>query len=551
MSTTDLDNGLSRSFRADGNLVQAFVDFSGDRSSLHTNLEYGRRARYGSNVIHGMLPVTLLPLVLAPWAQGAAWNIKQVSARFLKPIPTGSAFTITCTTEEEGHQVRVFFSVTADQATAQATKGSVLLEPRGPYPAVEIGGGPESVVPGGIQEAELFMEDLAPGHSGQLPFRWSPQQLDAYDRLLAAAANGLPGSRPYRAFNLDVLGQLAALSTLVGMVVPGRTATFQEFRLEVLTTLAEPGLAGHLNHEIKHVSPTTNTITQEVAFHAVETVMAKAKISVRVANRPFEPLSMDELAQRTSADNMRGKVAIITGASRGLGATTAKLFALHGIRVAVNYRASADLAERIVSEIKSHGGEAMAVQADVTGGEEVQRMVDAVMERWGTVDILVNNAAANFHPAAFLETPWDKVQEDLDVIVKGSYLASKAVFPIFLEKGKGSIINVSSIAAEDPPPDQVKYVVAKTALNGLTRALAVEFAPNNIRVNLVVPSFMKTDFTQGFDRIALGRMMAASPMKRLVEPHEVAEAILYLAGDRSAFVTGQKIMVTGGLPPFL
>ncbi|MGB3525240.1 MAG: SDR family oxidoreductase [Flavobacteriales bacterium] len=546
--------GAEISFPVNEEMIKAFVHFSGDRSSLHTDHAYGQRSRYNSTVIHGMLPVVLLPLVLHRHFPSGHILIRRAHARFIRPITPGSRTTIRSTVEvDENQNIQAFFTVFTGDEGSPATKGSLVLEKTASSNAFVTRGEPNSVIPGKLTEQQLHFEDLVKGQTCELPFIWDGEQMRAYVDLLKMAGREYPAQAHAEVLsrcNAEMFAQLAALSTLVGMAMPGRSATFQEFTLESNIINQDGPLSGQLHSMLTHLSPPTNTITQQVEFHLGKTVSAQGKVSVRVADAPFRSLSMEELSEKSRSGGLQGKVVLITGSSRGLGATTAKVFTLHGARVVINYRSSEEQALKLVEEIQTFGGEAVAIRADVTSEQDVDRMVKEVIALWGTVDVLVNNAAGNFHPASFRETPWSKVQEDLDVIVKGAYLVSQAVIPEFLRKGSGNIINVSSIAAETPPPGQVKYVVAKAALNGLSRSLAVEFADQNIRVNMVVPSFMKTDFTSGFDRVAMGKLKAISPMKRLAEPHEIAESILFLASEKSGYITGQKIMVTGGLPPF-
>ncbi len=549
-----LPEGAEMSFLVDEELIKAFVRFSGDRSSLHTDPAYGRRSRYNSTVIHGMLPVVLLPFLLHRQFPAMPLHIKRAQARFIKPILPGSRVSIRCEVEDtEAQDKRIFFTVFTGEEGSPATKGSLVISNAAAGVPFAPGAHSTSVILGELAEQEMHFHDVVKGQTCELPFQWGAEQLRAYVDLLAIAGkeHSLQVSEELlSSCNGEMFAQLAALSTLVGMAMPGRSATFQEFMLASTAPSQQGSANGRLLSTLTHLSAPTNTITQEVEFHLGETSTAQGKVSVRIADASFTALSMEELSQKSRGHGLQDKVVLITGSSRGLGATTAKLFAVHGARVVINYRSSEQQARAIVEEIQAFGGQAFAIRADVTSEADVEQMVKEVISHWGTVDILVNNAAGNFHPAPFRDTPWSKVQEDLDVIVKGAYLVSQAVLPEFLRKGSGNIINVSSIAAEVPPPGQVKYVVAKAALNGLSRSLAVEFAEQHIRVNVVVPSFMKTDFTSGFDRVAIGKLKATSPMKRLAEPHEIAESILFLASDRSGYITGQKIMVTGGLPPF-
>ena len=142
--------------------------------------------------------------------------------------------------------------------------------------------------------------------------------------------------------------------------------------------------------------------------------------------------------------DLSGKVAVITGSSRGIGKAIAERMAEHGARVVINYRSSSAEAEELVAEIEAYGGEALAVQADVSSAADVQRMVKEAVTHFGTIDVLVNGAASNFFPIPFLETTWDRIQDDLDVIVKGAFQVSQAVIPEFLRNGGGRIINIST-----------------------------------------------------------------------------------------------------------
>jgi len=248
---------------------------------------------------------------------------------------------------------------------------------------------------------------------------------------------------------------------------------------------------------------------------------------------------------------LKGKVVLITGASRGIGETTAKLFALFGARVIVNYHRGKEDADRIVQEILDEGGAAIAVQADVTQSDQVQRMVEKGIERFGAIHILVNNAVRDFRPISFADLTWDEIQKDLDVIVKGAFHCCKAVAPFMLEQGGGKIVNISSIAVDDPPPDQLKYVLSKSALVGLARSLSMEFASRNIQVNTVVPNFVETDLVSHVQESFRKKIAKDTPMNRHASPVDVAHAVLFLASAFSSYTTGQKIMVTGGKLPYL
>ncbi|MCB9170914.1 MAG: SDR family oxidoreductase [Flavobacteriales bacterium] len=527
-------------------MVEAFAAFSGDRSSLHIDPEFGRRGMFGANVVHGMLPLMFLPPLVHRSLASDRWRIARAQARFLRPILPGGTVRLTCTVAHAGPgPAKLYFE--AHRGDQVATRGSLLVEREGPAAPLP-GDRPEGLMVERPDEAEHAFDTITTGIRSTLNFQWGPEQARALRQLQAMAApavevHELEGGDP------GAFAQIALLSTLVGMRMPGRTATFQEFELDLEHPL--PVGDGSLAAEVGFRSTTAHTIAQDVSIRSGDTAIARGRVSVQVARPPFEPPTMDQLAKEGIDLGLAGQVVLITGASRGIGATTAKLFALHGARVVIDHRASANEADAIVREITDHGGEALAIQADVTDADAVRRMVDQVERTWGPVDVLVNNAVANFRPIPFLGTAWADVQADIDVVLKGAINTSQAVIPGFLTKGGGCIVNVSTIAVDAPPPLQTKYVVAKAALNGLSRALAVEFADRNIRVNMVVPHFVETDLTSGHGRVAVNQMKAASPMKRLATAREVADAIVFLASPRAGYTTGQRSMVTGGALPLL
>ena len=245
-----------------------------------------------------------------------------------------------------------------------------------------------------------------------------------------------------------------------------------------------------------------------------------------------------------------GKVVLITGSSRGLGAMMAKMFAARGARVVVNYRADRAAADKVVADIKRFDGESMVVAADVSDPGQVIHMQKAVEAEWGGVDILVNNAIQTYDAANFLELEWPDVQSAVDVVVRGAFNCCKAVIPHMLREGGGKIVNIGTLATDNPVANTLKYVMTKSALVGLTRSLAVDYAENQIQVNMVCPSLVETDLVahipQGFKQ----KIANDTPMKRNATATDVAQSVLFLASNMCGFMTGQKLMVTGGQAPF-
>jgi 3-oxoacyl-[acyl-carrier protein] reductase len=244
--------------------------------------------------------------------------------------------------------------------------------------------------------------------------------------------------------------------------------------------------------------------------------------------------------------HLQDKVAIVTGASRGIGRAIAERFAAEGARVVVNYVAGSVKAQAVVNGIVAAGGEAIAVQADVSRSADVAALMAAALDRFGRIDILVNNAGVMFTKPT-LET--SEAEWDLTIAtnLKGPYLCSKAVAPIMIGQGAGTIINMSSNSGLYHPSAMrfTEYVVSKAGINGLTKAMALAFGPQ-IRVNAICPGWIRTDMLEEIDAAVHQRILDESPIGRWGTPADIASAAVYLASDQSSFVTGELHLVAGG-----
>jgi len=255
-----------------------------------------------------------------------------------------------------------------------------------------------------------------------------------------------------------------------------------------------------------------------------------------------------------TSGRLQGKVAVVTGASRGIGRAIAVRFAQEGASVVVNFLADVEAADELTKMIEAGGGRAIAVQADVASKAEVHDLFKTALDRFGPVDILVNNAGIN-RPTE-LEGITDELFDDLlGVNIKGLLYCAQQVIPAMKERRTGKIVNLSSVAAFGTAlPGNTPYAATKAAIVVLTKRLAFEAGPYGINVNALCPGVIRTDATTGGGQslpLALDAMAKRSMLGRIGEPEEIAAAALFLVGDESAFMTAQALTVDGGRMDFL
>ena len=244
---------------------------------------------------------------------------------------------------------------------------------------------------------------------------------------------------------------------------------------------------------------------------------------------------------------MSKKVAVVTGSSRGIGAATAELLALSGYAVAINYRSRREDAERVAGSIEKNGGECLVIQADVADEQQVESLFCAVDQRFGRLDVLVNNAGILENQCTVSDLTSERIRRIFSVNVFGTFFCCREA--IKRMNPGGAIVNVSSVAAKlGAPNEYVDYAASKGAVDSLTIGLAKELAPKNIRVNAVRPGIIDTEIHgDGGESERVARIGPQLPLGRGGTVEEVAESILWLASGKSAFTTGQLIDVAGGL----
>jgi 3-oxoacyl-[acyl-carrier protein] reductase len=236
---------------------------------------------------------------------------------------------------------------------------------------------------------------------------------------------------------------------------------------------------------------------------------------------------------------------LISGAAKGIGKAIAEIFARSGYNVVINYFKSEDAARQLAATLKEQGLSAMAIGADVTKREQVEKMVDTVYGVFGSIDILVNNAGISTNKlfTDTTETEWDAM---MDVHLKGMFNCSQMVVPDMVKNKRGKIINISSIWGMVGASCEVSYSTAKAGMIGFTKALAKELGPSNIQVNCVAPGVIDTDMMSSFSEEEKGMLIEQTPLMRLGKPSEIASLVFYLAQPDADFITGQVISSNGG-----
>jgi 3-oxoacyl-[acyl-carrier protein] reductase len=244
---------------------------------------------------------------------------------------------------------------------------------------------------------------------------------------------------------------------------------------------------------------------------------------------------------------LSGKVAVVTGASKGIGAAIAKALAAEGANVVVNYASSKAGAERVVNEIQKAGGKAVAIHADLSKPEAARKLAEETKKQFGKVDILVNNAGVyEFRPLELIDEP--HVKKIFDLNVTGLLFTTQEIVKLIPEEG-GSIINVSSVVAKTPPSGSAVYSATKGAVDVISRVLALELGPRKIRVNSLSPGFTITEGVQasGFEEELSKSSIQRTPLGRVGQPDDIAKVALFLASSDSGWVTGETLIAGGGI----
>lgn len=245
-------------------------------------------------------------------------------------------------------------------------------------------------------------------------------------------------------------------------------------------------------------------------------------------------------------ENIAVKIALVTGASRGIGAAIAKKLAARGFMVIINYGHSSAAAEEVKNQIEQAGGQAVLIQGDISSGDDVDRMFKDIKKTWGRLDVLVNNAGINRDTllVRMKEDQWDAV---LSTDLKSVFFTTKAAASLMMRQRSGSIINIASVVGITGNAGQANYAAAKAGVIGFTKSAAKELAARGIRVNAIAPGFIETDMTDAIPEKIREGMLETIPLRRGGKAEDVANAVAFLASDDAGYITGQVLKVDGGM----
>jgi 3-oxoacyl-[acyl-carrier protein] reductase len=252
------------------------------------------------------------------------------------------------------------------------------------------------------------------------------------------------------------------------------------------------------------------------------------------------------MTEQATLRPLQGRVALVTGASRGIGAAAAKRLARSGATVVINYHQNQAAAQKVLEQVETEGGRGMIFQADVTQRSQVDAMVAEVGTKWAAVDVLVNNAYFPFKVGQLHELTWESFHQAIDHELAAFHNCVQACLPGMVAKKAGKIIVISTRLAQQPLPRMGAYAAAKSALESMANTMAIELGPLGIPVNVVTPAFTLTDASMIMPETYRERVRETRPLKKHLYPEDIAGAIAFLASDESSMLTGSHILITGG-----
>jgi 3-oxoacyl-[acyl-carrier protein] reductase len=535
---------VTKHFTISDEMVSCFAALTGDYNSLHVDEEIARKFRYRMPVVHGMLPFSFI-VSLEEAFPGSSLTFSALDVRFLAPVFTGIAVRLhaeAAAARDDAMEFQARWTGEADgegliEASGTFRLGNARSDPVAPH------AGAACLITEEISENSYVIDELD-GRSESLRFSLDPGVMSRFQTLLLRPALG----RDDYSFCPNLAASLL-LSTLVGMRLPGRYATFISFKASFEKVLS-PAAPCSLSGVVDNVAKASEFISVSASFVEAGEMAGSAQLKVLVNAAPRKMIDCETIKERYLDTGVRGKVAVITGSSRGIGEVAAKLFAMHGAKTVVHYHRGKRDAETIVEEIRNAGGTALALGCDIRDERQVAGFFADVLHAYSRVDILINNAVKEFRPKGFLKLRWNDYLDELEVSLKGMHNCCCEAVRVFQRQGGGKIVNLSSVAVDNPVTGQNKYITSKSAVVGYTRSLAKELMKDNIQVNLVVPAMTETDLLSSIPSEFIKRTAAEREYGRNLAPIEVALCMLYLSSGWSDGMTGQQIVLNLGEPPF-
>jgi len=336
-------------------------------------------------------------------------------------------------------------------------------------------------------------------------------------------------------------GMLGAsfISTIIGTKLPGDGALWFAQNIEFLLPV-RIGDEITIKAEVIEKIERTQTIKLSTEIfnqynQKVTTGTAKVKIIEQIQSPPKKESYVD-----------KRKVVLIIGGTGGIGRETCLQLAKDGFDVAIHYHRNKELAEKIKDQIIALGLKAIIVNADITDFAQVKEMITTIIRKLNTITVVTNCSTLSVPSIKFKDLTWNIIQEHFDLNIKGAFNIFKCVVPIMEENKYGKLINITTQAIEKPTSEWLHYITAKSALNGFTKALAVELAPKGIRINLVSPGMTDTELIANVPEKVRLLTAIQTPLRRIATPEDIAGAISFLASDKSDFLTGETIRVNGG-----
>tara|TARA_B100000780_G_scaffold248377_1_gene193692 strand:- start:528 stop:1718 length:1191 start_codon:yes stop_codon:yes gene_type:complete len=338
-----------------------------------------------------------------------------------------------------------------------------------------------------------------------------------------------------------VHGMLGAsfISTIIGTKLPGDGALWFSQSIEFILPVRVGDVITIKAEVIKKIdkSKTIELSTDIFNQHNQKVTSGFSKVKVVEMIKPLKSKGNKSYEQ---------KVALIIGGTGGIGRAACIQLAVDGFDIAIHYNSNKKLAEQIKNEVIKLGRNAIIVSADITVSNQVSDMITLIIRKFDTISVVANCATSGLPNIKFKDLEWTKIQEQIDINVKGSFNIMKSVTPVMEKNKSGKIIYISTQAIERPNAEWLHYITAKSALHGFTKALAFELAPKGIKINLISPGMTETELISNIPEKTKLVTAAQTPLRRIANPKDIAGAISFLASDKSDFITGETIRVNGG-----